>query len=141
MPAAQRNNRVTAPRAVLAADKEGGGMIQRAAAALIMAASAVALGSSAAGAAPFDNAKKAFEVECSGGSLAGETLTIIDGGGAGNIYWGETHLRLISFKGTFGDETFEKEYGKKQEADHTCTGSVTDQEGTFTFEVALVEVP
>lgn len=115
-------------------------MVRRAVAGLVTATAAIALMGPPAVAAPFDNAKKAFEVACSGGSLVGRTLTIIDGGGAGNIYLGDRHLQLTSFEGTFGDETFEKSYGNKA-ADHTCTGSIEDAEGTFAFEVGLRELP
>ncbi len=115
-------------------------MIKRTAAGLAIAAGALGLMAPAAGAAPGGQSKNTFLARCTGGTLAGETL-LVPGGSGNSVFLDDgTHLRVTRFRGQFNGESFEQFYGSKQ-GTHTCTGSVSDEEGTFFFDVTLAEVP
>ena len=83
------------------------------------------------------DSKKAFPVECQRGTLAGETLTVVNGKTA--FQDDGTELRLTALRLEFDGKVKDKQFGKTQGA-LTCGGSETSPEGTFTFFATLIEV-
>lgn len=115
-------------------------MLKRAVAGVAVVAGVFVMAASPAGAAPGGQSKNTFLAQCTGGTLAGETLVVPGGSGNSVFLQDGTHLRVTRFEGQFGDESFEQNYGSKQ-GNLTCSGSLTDEEGTFFFDVTLAEVP
>jgi len=91
----------------------------------------------AAGATQGPDAKQAFPVECQTGSLAGQTLTVVNGKTAFRA--DGTELRLTALRLEFGDKVKDKQFGKTQ-GTLTCGGSETTPDGTFSFFATLMEV-
>ncbi len=115
-------------------------MIKRTAAAFVVAAGALGIMAPTAGAAPGGQSKNTFLAQCTGGTLAGETI-VVPGGSGNSVFLDDgTHLRVTRIRGVFDGQSFEQFYGSKQ-GTHTCIGSISDEEGTFTFDVTLAEVP
>lgn len=111
-------------------------MIKRTLAGVAVAAAAIVAMETSAGALPSPDKKKAFQVVCTSGNLAGETLTVA--GGKTAYRSDGTPLRLTSLQASFGDDSFDKQYGKTV-GNLTCGGSETSPEGTFTFFARFVE--
>lgn len=112
-------------------------MIKRLMAASCLAGMAVGLAGGVAGAVPSPDKKNVEVVTCQSGTLAGETVTIVSNK---TVYLDDgTQLRLTAFAASFGDKSFDKEFGNTQ-GDLTCGGSETSPEGTFTFLATLLEV-
>jgi hypothetical protein len=89
-----------------------------------------------ASAAQGPDSKKAFPVECQTGTLAGETLTVVN---QKTVFQEDgTELRLTALRLEFGDKVKDKQFGKTQ-GTLTCGGSETTPEGTFTFFATLME--
>ena len=89
-----------------------------------------------ASAAQGPDSKKAFPVECQTGTLAGETLTVVNGKTA--FRDDDTELRLTALRLEFDGKVKDKQFGKTQ-GTLTCGGSETSPEGTFTFFATLTE--
>jgi hypothetical protein len=105
-------------------------------AAVAIAAAALTAMSGAAGAVQGPDSKKAFPVECTSGTLVGETLTVVSGK---TVYMDDgTQLRLTALRTEFDGQVIEKVFGKNQ-GTLTCGGSESDTEGTFSFFATLRE--
>lgn len=94
-------------------------------------------------AAPPGRGLETVEVSCAG--IATEVTVT-----GGSSFWiGDTHYVLVSFEGTFtpteGEpESFVQRYGRKVGRGYvaiSCTGSESDESGTFTFVAEGVAVP
>lgn len=90
-----------------------------------------------ASAAQGPDSKKAFPVECTSGTLAGETLTVVN---QKTVFQDDgTELRLTALRTEFDGKVKDKQFGKNQ-GTLTCGGGETSPEGTFTFFATLIEV-
>ncbi len=112
-------------------------MIKRVVTVMTVSLAAVGALGGTAGAAQGPDSKKAFPVECTEGTLAGETLTVVNSKTAFQEDGTELRLTAISFE--FGDKAKDKQFGKT-EGNVTCGGSETSPEGTFSFFATLIAV-
>ena len=102
----------------------------------VVAVTALVMMPGIAGAAQGPDSKKAFPVECETGTLAGETLTVVNQKTA--FQADGTELRVTAFHFEFDGKVKDKQFGKTQ-GTLTCGGSETSPEGTFTFLATLIE--
>ena len=98
----------------------------------VVAMAALVMMPGIARAAQGPDSKKAFPVECQTGTLAGETLTVVN---QKTVFQEDgTELRLTALHFEFGDKVKDKQFGKTQ-GTLTCGGT----EGDFTFFATLTE--